>query len=168
MQSKVPVKVFLDLEETIIVNFNDPLITLCNVGKIRDFLQDLEVKEVTIFSFAIWDAKDLETFNSEIKPMIERGLNVKVVACPTTEEIRKTVLKRLLAHFNMHDFLSLWGKKRAFIEFVQEVEGEGEFILIDDCVPMMSFKDHTTKQKVHLINVTHKWDKLHLQRASIS
>lgn len=54
-------KLYLDLEETVITNWNDAL--LMNVSRVRDFLDDnpdIDRDDVRVFSFAIYDGRDIQ------------------------------------------------------------------------------------------------------------
>ncbi|MEM4261050.1 MAG: hypothetical protein QXG00_07450 [Candidatus Woesearchaeota archaeon] len=47
---------FLDLEETIINSLDDPRMW-CNVSKLKKLLSENDVKQISIFLFAIWSPK---------------------------------------------------------------------------------------------------------------
>jgi len=53
-------EVWLDLEDTIITNWNEALLT--NNGKIKKWLDERDVKELRIWSFAIQNNNDKERF----------------------------------------------------------------------------------------------------------
>ena len=66
--------IWLDLEETIISSWADFLSfsynCIINEKKIRKFLRDNNIKEVNVFSFAIWNDKDKEVFVKDIRKCI--------------------------------------------------------------------------------------------------
>ena len=143
---------FWDLEETVIDSWQSGLLT--NVSIVSDFVAKHKIKEVTIFSFAIWNEKDLIRFDKEFKKMLEDTFEVKIVNVLTTEQIRQTVCQAMCAQFDIHDFLSLWGKKRAFVEFCEAVHPNTHTVLLDDCVPNIVHHNLDTNSIIELVNVT--------------
>lgn len=146
------IKHFWDLEDTCITSWSDPL--LKNISKLREWVADNQVTEVTIFSFAIWSDADTAVFNRDIKAMLETAFGIKVVEVLTSDHIRKVVCGHMSAQFDLHDFLSLWGKKRAFAEYCSATLADCTAVLIDDCVPNMTVTDHDKMLVIEYIDVT--------------
>lgn len=146
---------YCDLEETLITSWSDALLT--NVGKIKPWFEAHGVKEIHIFSFACWNETDKYHFNAVMRAPIEAAFGVKVHDdVLTTEDIRQIVCRHLVAHFDLHDFLSLWGKRRAFVEFCDAIHKDEVCVLLDDCVPDLTYVNHTTNVRTELIKIAFK------------
>lgn len=144
--------VFLDLEETIIDSWHSGL--LVNVQVLRDFLEKNNVTEVGIFSFAVYNDRDLEIFNRDHKPFIERALNVTITSCVTVEQMMKKDTAFTGIFFdNVSDFISVRGKKDAFINFVNGNVKFDKAMLIDDVVPNMTVRFNDLNKEIELVNV---------------
>lgn len=144
-------RVFCDLEETLIDNWGDAL--LVNVDRISNWFELHNITEIEIFSFACWHEKDRQHFNNMMRAMIERAFKVKVTVVWTTEEIQEIVLRHLMTEFTLSEFLSIWGKRRAFAEFCDALYKDDICVLLDDCVPNLTFFDHDKNLVVEYIKV---------------
>jgi hypothetical protein len=145
-------KVFFDLEQTLIPIWDDPV--PCNKEKVSKFLKDNDFFFVDIFSFAVWDDKDRQHFNTTMRSWIEREFKLRVDAVWTVDEIRRIVLKQMCAHFDHSEFLSLWGKKRAFEEFCEATMPDGTHtILVDDSVPNKVIFNKDRNLTIEFVNV---------------
>lgn len=149
---------FLDLEQTIISIWTDPV--LCNVGKIRSFLEENDIKTVGIFSFAIYNYNDQVIFEREIKPMIERALGVTVLTWPSVQDQVKAdqefTGRRSYSDFEIHDFIAYRGKQDAFRNYVLSKLSKYQFrraILIDDVVPDQTIVDRRNNWAIEYYNV---------------
>lgn len=125
-------KLFLDLEETVIRSWTNP--TLCNVHKIRQYIQKIRVSEISIFSFAIYNNEDKDYFERNIKEHIETALGVDIMEWPSVDEINSVFFNNYGIHFDRHEFINIWGKSRAFTDYCKATQS-GVCILIDDVVP---------------------------------
>lgn len=145
--------VFLDLEETIIHSWSDP--RLMNAQKIRDFLHKNDANQVTIFSFAVWDDKDQDRFADDILPMIETALDVKVVLCPTVQDmmLADTKLTGVHWHGDVSEFIPIRGKHGAFHNWCMLNCVGKSSVLIDDVVKNTFFIDHDSNTVVTTLNV---------------
>lgn len=155
-----PDLVFLDLEETIIHSFSNPL--LCNVQKIRKYLRKHSIKEIHIFSFAIYNIADQATFEREMKPAIEEALGVTVLSWPSVRDMLKADYELTGVYFDggteVHDYITIRGKPQGFINYVNSKWNYDYAVLIDDIVPNQTVIFHDPKCQVDLINVTNKGD----------
>lgn len=153
--TEVDTLVFLDLEQTIIASFDDPF--LINVQSIKQFLQERNITEVGIFSFAIWDQKDQYTFKDHIKPAIELALGVTVKTWPTLQDMvradREFTGVRFDTELETHRFTQLRGKKDGFLHYVQHKYNFKKAILIDDVVPNLTIIDRDRDRTIELWNV---------------
>jgi hypothetical protein len=145
--------VFLDLEETIIHSWSDA--RLMNAQRIRDFLHQNSVNQVSIFSFAVWDDNDQMKFASEIQPMLETALDVRVVLCPTVQDmmLADTQLTGVHWHGDVGEFIPIRGKHDAFHNWCMlNCVGQSS-VLIDDVVKNTFFIDHDSNTVVTTLNV---------------
>ena len=65
--------VFLDLEQTVITDWYDGY--LANTTQVREFLATQKVTQFTVFSFAVWDQKDQDEFDSRHRRVLEKALD---------------------------------------------------------------------------------------------
>jgi len=147
------VKVFLDLEETIIESWSNPL--LMNVGKIGNFLHTAGVEEVGIFSFAIWNEQDrIDFVKRGIKQAIEISLGVTIKEILTVPNIANEVFWKTGLRMDINEFITIWGKQRAFIDWALITQrNEKRVILIDDVVRNIDVIDRDRNLLIELINV---------------
>ncbi len=149
-------KVFLDLEQTVIDSWDNPL--LMNVEKIRDTLDLLSVTEVGIFSFAIWNDEDKVDFEKRgIKLAIENALNVKITQILTIPQIAKEIFWKTGMQLELTEFITLWGKQRAFIDWAmvthQKTDKDTTIVLIDDVVQNLTITDHDRGIIIELMKI---------------
>lgn len=133
-------KVFIDLEGTIIDEWGVNNFLIKNAEQVKETVQHLLIDELNIFSFAVLNEADKELFRRELQPQIEKffALRVKVWS---KNEIMDAVLKRKnLNNISEFDFYSIFGKGWAFIEFCQALWTEGSFLLFDDAVENTIFQ----------------------------
>lgn len=147
---------FIDLEETIIHSFSDPV--LCNATRIREFLRQEGASELHIFSYAIYDDADKAIFNKEIKASIENALWLPVVSCASVLDMVKadedlTGVKFEKGH-EVSEYIQLRGKKDGFINYVLSRGGDFKrAVLIDDIVPDLTVSHRTKGWSIELWNV---------------
>ena len=144
--------VFLDLEETIIKSWHDPV--LINVEKIRSFLKEHNTTKIHIFSFAIDNGMDKLKFNhSGLKKEIEDRLDVEIVATPSVQEIMKVCVSHTGNVFEMYEFKALWGKMRAFHDFINACFVGCECWLLDDVVQNTTLINRDTNTTIHTVKI---------------
>lgn len=144
-------KIFLDLEDTIIHTWNDPV--LCNFTQVKDFLTDNNITKVSIFSFAIWDDKDKKVFETQLKPFLESALNVEIIEWPSVDEMIDIILTHFCIKFDRHEFITVWGKSRAFFDFCKATQIE-DCLLIDDVVTDETLTININNRKFSTKNVS--------------
>jgi hypothetical protein len=145
-------KVWLDLEETIINNWDDG--RLINVTKIRKWLDILEVEEISIWSFAIWNDKDIKSFEWMMKEEIEVALRRRIVDYPSVEAMRAYVYEyERIKYDSQSEFMTLNGKRWSFIKYCMVHQIGQHSILLDDAVPNLDVYDRKTKTNIQLYNV---------------
>ena len=157
-------KLFLDLEETVINNWDEAL--LVKTDKLKTLLwtnPDIDRHDVTIFSFAIYNQKDKDLFERTMKPMLERTFGIVVTAWPSVAEMaeadqRLTGVRWLdadtMGGLDICEFITLRGKAQAFEHWVW-LHGEpgGRYLLLDDVVPSRTIYDRRKDIQIDLINV---------------
>lgn len=131
---------FLDLEATVIESWEVPV--LDNIEKIKQILRELNPHKIGIFSFAIWSDEDLDTFNRTIRSNIERELGISISddLIPTKRSVHLKIkedgkevffAKRAMS---FDDFVELWSKDRAFIDWCRASFTNKRIVLLDDIV----------------------------------
>lgn len=144
--------VFLDLEETVIVSWHDRI--LCNIEKVKGVLDSLDIREVSIFSFAIDNQKDVDEFNTpSFKGQLEKALDVRIDFVPSVEEIMKSCFRFSGNDFQMYEFKSIWGKTRAFHDFCNAKFKDCECYLLDDVVQNTTFINHDKNLTIKTIRI---------------
>lgn len=143
-------KVFLDLEQTIILSWEDP--ELCNVEKISSLLIATNIKSVSIFSFAIWNEDDKKHFDFTLRPLIETALKVRVDSWPSVDDMRREIMHKLGTDWDQHEFISVWGKSRAFFDWCRMMVKENA-LLIDDVVDDEILMNNRTGFAISTMNV---------------
>ena len=131
---------WFDLEATMIESWDKPFII--NQEKIVNVLKEFPCDEIGIFSFAIWDDKDRDTFNFKFKANIESTFGIKISHVPTKQELFQAIKKNHKCQFTFDDFFDFWGKENGFSDWVRATQ-TGTHILIDDMVEdcEMKFKN---------------------------
>lgn len=71
--------VFLDLEETLVDNWDNMFLLLPKVDLVRDLLAQKRTQHETVrvglMSWAVWDDKDKAKFNKDLRDFLEKNLN---------------------------------------------------------------------------------------------
>jgi hypothetical protein len=148
-------KFFFDLEETLITDWHDPV--LCKVQRVKQWITDNNVKQAGVFSWAVWDQKDVDVFNSTLKNWLEGVFEVEFVeVVPKKDAVREVCVVKGLQHNNDLDLLdaaSIFGKHGIFTEWCLARERDCVCVLLDDAVPDRVTIDHDTNVTVKLVNV---------------
>lgn len=143
--------VFLDLEETVINNWDEGL--LVNATRVREFLSEQGVKEFTVFSFAVWNDKDKADFERLHRRVLEKALDCRVVACPSVEDFMRVDTELTGVHFeSLTDFISVRGKVGAFTNWCR-FHSLNRALLVDDVVPNVDILNRDTGDLVRFVNV---------------
>lgn len=144
-------KVFLDLEETVINNWDEGL--LVNATKVREFLAEHNATEFTVFSFAVWNDEDKAAFERLHRRPLERALDCRVAACPSVEDFMRVDTEFTGLRFDsLTDFISIRGKVGAFTTWVR-AHGLGNALLVDDVVPDVDIVTRTNGDTIRFVNV---------------
>lgn len=138
---------FLDLEDTcitpIVQGWNQ--FDLINLQKIKRVIEEFNPDFLHIFSFAIWNKADLNGFDLNVRPLLEKSLGKTIGIVPTVDDdilpacCKERVLRKSTVSFQ--DMNNFWGKHEAFRLFIRQLfQDHGglitkiEVMLLDDCV----------------------------------
>ncbi len=148
--------VYLDLEETVINNWHDGLIIYSckKVSKWLDKNLSPKIDDLNIFSFAIYNDEDKETFHKILEPMLTVEMGYFFDKVLTVDEIKKIVERNeKFSYEDRLEFVQLNGKQWSFIKYCRAVHKNCECYLIDDMVENMTVKYDDIGLTIHLINV---------------
>lgn len=124
-----------------------------NVQKIRAFIETHRPDSVGIFSFAIWDDKDHVDFGKwGIKSAIENALGIELTEILTVPQICKEVFWKQGVVMEVNEFITIWGKQRAFIDWCLLTQ-QGHAMLIDDVVQNITVIDNDRQLRIDTLNV---------------
>jgi hypothetical protein len=113
-------ELFLDLEDTLVTPIVDGWhsFDIINLDKIRAVMARFDPHVVSIFSFAIWDERQLALFNRHCRPHLEAALGVTFNLVPTVDEGIIPTCCRLMAispdRVDFSEMSTFWGKQGAF------------------------------------------------------
>lgn len=145
-------EVFVDLEETLIQSWDNPL--LCNLQKLRAWFKAAKVTDVHLFSFAVWNEGDRDHFIRHFQPSIEDAFEIKFKTVHTVEDFMKADTKRTGVRFdNLTEFILIRGKVGALQSWCGVNHPRGCSVLIDDVVPNMTIHDEDQDLLLKFINV---------------
>lgn len=144
--------VFLDLEETVLNNWEDGL--LVNIDKVSAWLDKLNVTKVHLFSFAVWNDKDKDRFNQEFKLPLEKALGVTFVDSPSVEDFMdadRQVTGVRLDH--LWEYCQVRGKVDGFRSWCKlNFDGQHN-VLLDDVVPNATWHNADSGLELQYVNV---------------
>lgn len=157
-------RVFLDLEDTVIDTFMDNE-RFIHVTEMRNFLKSRNIKEVEIFSRAIWTKKEKDHFNKLLKRHFPDILGVEVVGdVPTVQDLIKMISKnKKLSLMSRNDFWDFFDKYDSFYQMVlffikfKQIKNT-EFILIDDMVLDHKIEFVQFNVSIETINIKTIWN----------
>jgi hypothetical protein len=132
-------KIYLDLEDTVIDTFLVPYeAVVINKDKIKGFLDQHVPFELGIFSYAMYNYRQLFHLEQALIKDIESALGYKVVLpIPTIEQDIIPLFRRHFSKFffgTVNKFLRSVSKEAGFVEYVKLTGMIGTIILIDDSV----------------------------------
>lgn len=145
-------EVFLDLEGVIIEDFffnNSPI----NENLFDELPKDLSNANFHIFSFAIFNDKDVERFNNVFRERIETTFDIKIKSVVKKEDVLAIVKKRFrIQILDEFDLTNFFGKHFSFFHFCEENKING--ILFDDNVPndKMIIKTENVNVEIFKVN----------------
>lgn len=153
----------LDLEDTIIEPVSNGWFNtrLMNVDKVKTVIDKFQPDEVHVFSFAVWDPRQLALFNMGTRERIERVLGVKIVAVPTVDEdivpACCAVLGLSPTTVTFQEVSDFWGKDGAFKLYLRHIYKNNstplEVLLLDDAVYNETFEYPNINVKGQIVNI---------------
>jgi|LakMenEpi03Aug12_release.lakeMendotaPanAssembly.Ray.scaffolds.fasta_scaffold123664_6 hypothetical protein len=148
------IKLFLDLEDTIVDNWDDFLFIPSNCEKIKTYIKEHKITDITVFSFAIDDEDDVITFVKQHQEEVERILDVKINHVMPLTEVTDLLYRGLnLSKYDIKSF----GKQAIFLNFIDYIIVDNTtYILIDDMVDNLTITYHDSNNTVKLTNIN-KW-----------
>jgi len=147
-----PIKLFLDLEDTVVDNWDDFLFLPSKCEKIKNFIKENNVIDVTIFSFAIDNEKDEAYFIKNHQEDLERILDAKIVDIITVEDMMK-VLEFDSLGVSIYAF-KIFGKQNVFLNCLYYADDNTvDYVLFDDMVENVTVINHDHNNKIQLINI---------------
>ena len=124
--------IFLDLEGTVIDEWKSNSVLLrANVEKIRNFLIGLNIKEVNIFSAALYNQEEVKTFINRDKSWLENQLGIIINKIISVEEMVEQSKWHSVIFDAPWEALLMVGKERLFEDWCV-ANMTGKCILIDD------------------------------------
>ena len=125
--------IFVDLEQTLIESWHDHRI--CNRVKVSNFIK-AHGNAVELFSFAVWDEKDREKFETDLKYWLEEEHNLVFTKIHCLEDIAKVIREfRGVQYETLNDVITLHGKDRSLEDFcLAQNKTDWKFVLLDDVV----------------------------------
>lgn len=129
--------VFLDLEETVIDDWNSANILVERCEQIRKILDHIQPDKVGVLSWAIWNDRDKDHFiNTCVKSRIEDhiGREIDPELVWTMTDMRAQVLKTTGRSFSQDDLLDIFGKEECLNVLFRKHFFKTDVVLIDDTV----------------------------------
>lgn len=118
---------------------------MCNKQKVEAFIRQNNVKEVHIFSAAIWDERDKTTFEKNLKTWLENVFNISILSWPSMYDVWQETQWKRFAFDSVSELISKVGKKRMFEDWCKIMHHrDTHCILLDD-----SFEEEILFNKVH-------------------
>ena len=151
---------FLDLEETIITDFTNPVIM--NLEVVKEHFKNIGVNKVHIFSAAMWGEQEKAIFiRPDFKPWLERVFELEIVSFPTMKEVMDEILWKTGTFWELTEFIAIWQKRRAFQDFCRLVHPDKNCFLIDDSVENEVIFNRDSGRFIELIQIDdlHKWER---------
>lgn len=158
MDDKVNKHLFVDLEETLIDSWESG--QLGPKGKVWSLLdthfgRDRPVTNATVWSFAVWDQKDVDHFNNNFKTWLENQFNLRFVDVVTTAEM-VVVCKNHLGwnHLDTTELIQLLGKERSLEIWLKNHNyRDCEVVLLDDVVENKTVHFHDKNLTLNFVKV---------------
>ena len=140
---------FFDLEQTLMESWECPV--PMNKQLVDEWKENFSISEIFIFSFAIWDEKDKETFNSQMKWRLEKFFGFTIVDVVTKDEVFQTIKNHRKIAMDEHDFTDFFNKENSFLEWARIKFEDDKIFLFDDMVSNMSVTDSDKQLEINFI-----------------
>lgn len=145
---------YFDLEETLINSFYKP--DFCNQNTIEDFILINDIKEIGIFSAAIFNIRDKDHFVKYIKEGIEKRYNITIPFSRVImlDEVVDIFMTNMCLGIDTTEMLSFYGKDGTFHKYCEFVHKENTHcILLDDSYDNQVFNNTDKKLITEIVNI---------------
>lgn len=135
--------VFLDLEETLIDNWEEMNLNLRGLRRTKAFLNELMMDSgmrptVGLMSWAVWDARDLSVFETKLRPFLEAELGFKFdnAFLWSMDEWCKQLFVSSRKKLERSDLFDIFGKEETLFRMSRfhQLFANREVFLVDDTV----------------------------------
>lgn len=129
-------RVFLDLEETVMDDWNSGLFLPRKLDAVRKFLTDNNVTTVGLMSWAVWDERDKARFNAEFREDLERNLNVTFDLVWSMDDWANEVFKHFNKKLSRQDLFDMFSKPEVLFALgrTHPLFANETVVLVDDAV----------------------------------
>lgn len=148
--------VFLDLEETLLDEWNSGLFLPRKLDCVRDFLKDNPGSTVGLMSWAVWDDRDKARFEKEFRADLERNLECTFELVWSMDDWANEVFAHFNKKLSRQDLFDMFSKPEVLFALgrTHPLFHNQTVVLVDDAVEhkltMTSPKNNCT---VTLLNV---------------
>lgn len=145
-------KLFLDLENTLIDEWGSNKLLLNKITIIKQFIKKHSIKEATIFSFALTNEKDFIYFKENLQNILEKELNIKLKVV-LIENIFNELMKIFgikAKFYELRDIYLFNQKSDMFTHLIKHLKNihNETFVLFDDKVDNTSVLLNDTHTKI--------------------
>jgi hypothetical protein len=158
---------FLDLEETIITAVVDGWHTaeIINLDKIQRIIEQFNPDAIHIFSFAIWNERELTLFDIHVREMVEKAIGRKInqvfIVDNDVTPICCEVKKIQPSTVDFAELCAFWGKGEAFrlvmrhrfSKSLKDSDHRVDVLLVDDVVWDERWEWPDLKVRGQLLNI---------------
>lgn len=151
--------VFLDLEETLVDDWNSQLLLTANVRVVRSFLSTLPPStKVGLMSWAVWDERDKALFNKDLRPFLEAELNVQFSDefVWSMDDWAQEVFNSTGMKLSREDLFDVFGKHEVLFKLSRhssKFEGERVFLVDDVAEHKLEWSVPHNKCSATMLNV---------------
>ncbi len=151
--------VFLDLEDTVIDEFNKVgFAALVNIAEVKAFIETEAPAAVKLFSFALWNDHCVKQFGFFFEERLNRALGVKFDLADvfTTEKLFLMCRRRGLIFEDQNECMLFHSKDYGFQRFIEMSPefDDCEVVLVDDAVESKTIHYPGRNLTIRMVNVT--------------
>jgi hypothetical protein len=149
--------IWVDLEETVIQSWHNPLILYNNIQKIKRYcaFHGYQSNRINIFSHAVWNDEDFNDFYNFIAPDLERAFGTPFVInkCMKVDWLMKHAFGNWRIH-TQGEYVATYNKFESFMRYIPLIGAiETNFILFDDLVPTCTIELLESENSVRFVNI---------------
>lgn len=114
-----PTQVWIDLEDTVITSWAEQRLMPRKISKIRKWLRANKIREVRIWSFAIYNQADMQEFEAVLRDELSVALDCIITQWPSVQHMQQHVYEyEHIQYDSMFEFMQLNGKAFSFITLI--------------------------------------------------